>query len=1135
MNGDHTNICKFKSVHDHGYLLVVHEIRQMIDEINTANKARMNPCIQCLEVPESMEVSWDLTQKSRFPHTCEWVLEHPDYLKWSRGPDSKVLFVTGPPGSGKSTLMGYLLTKIRDHSVQHARTIQLYFFCNFKGKYTALVIIRSLLRQLLNQIPDLIHVLEVKSLSLDGFWRDFAKLWEVFTHMIGELGEITVYCILDAIDEVAEDDALAFVQAISSDWSTTSSTVNIKVIASARRESKFISILSASPRTISLDLALLENQDRVKRDITRMLSQSVREIPALPSDQIDDVAKKLTELSQGSFLLSKFHSEQYRKGFKAKNIWVTIEQAAQGGIASAFNAVVDSIAKGNCQTIIQQALIWLVTAERPLTFDELDFVLRDQRSVGGSLVSIDFLKSALGPFLKTTGERVTLCHESAELYLKRMVTQPRSQVSPFRYDSSERNGILAQSCVRLLLQIVTDEHHLSLGLNQFIDDHSLARYAVTHFMDHVRSVKRWESSDWRLIELFFEHKNTRQLFYALTSPRISLIDDIIIDGLDVAVYFQLNEVVRRLLGTIQRAKDRGDYKNALYLAAEIGNAEIFQLLLDYGANPIIPKMARIRGLNLLHVAVKGQHKDIIRILIDHRLDIEDADNLGQTVLHLACQSGSVEIVRLLLETGTQIDKQSSSGLAPLHYAVEAGHGNVVKQLLDCGAKFHILNRQQESLLHIAVRNNNADLVQLFLSEVYVNLQMPDKTTALHIAARRQSAQIVSTLLIAGADPQCQTKTGSTPLHEAAIVGAVDCARALIAGKTGKASLDQPDHLGRLPLHLAAEHGHTGMVALFLDHLGQEKSTTALTSCGRTALHHATQSSGCASVVELLVCHHKFDPNVKDSSGLTPLHEAVRYLKSAVELLLVCRGDPTIEDCDKRSPISFAVLMGSYDTLKLLLDASELDENTRGSTILQDALSRGQEDIIQLLLTDQLPWVACGAFEYLIDLRDDGYNEEELVRLLLEVQDSSPWIPREEWGEQFARYEPQIQCNFHQPSCAHTWTLETHIEIPNDSQDNPRWAQRSEEMIAKANRMQIMRNTICGLCGIGGVLPPEDTIAPSNEIEFFNGGAIITYDVRITTTDIPEENVGCSNIFQMHLPVPVPVIFLERTLGDGFVA
>lgn len=953
--------------------------------------------------------------------------------------------------------------------------------------------------------------------------------------MIGELGEITVYCILDAIDEVAEDDALAFVQAISSDWSTTSSTVNIKVIASARRESKFISILSASPRTISLDLALLENQDRVKRDITRMLSQSVREIPALPSDQIDDVAKKLTELSQGSFLLSKFHSEQYRKGFKAKNIWVTIEQAAQGGIASAFNAVVDSIAKGNYQTIIQQALIWLVTAERPLTFDELDFVLRDQRSVGGSLVSIDFLKSALGPFLKTTGERVTLCHESAELYLKRMVTQPRSQVSPFRYDSSERNGILAQSCVRLLLQIVTDEHHLSLGLNQFIDDHSLARYAVTHFMDHVRSVKRWESSDWRLIELFFEHKNTRQLFYALTSPRISLIDDIIIDGLDVAVYFQLNEVVRRLLGTIQRAKDRGDYKNALYLAAEIGNAEIFQLLLDYGANPIIPKMARIRGLNLLHVAVKGQHKDIIRILIDHRLDIEDADNLGQTVLHLACQSGSVEIVRLLLETGTQIDKQSSSGLAPLHYAVEAGHGNVVKQLLDCGAKFHILNRQQESLLHIAVRNNNADLVQLFLSEVYVNLQMPDKTTALHIAARRQSAQIVSTLLIAGADPQCQTKTGSTPLHEAAIVGAVDCARALIAGKTGKASLDQPDHLGRLPLHLAAEHGHTGMVALFLDHLGQEKSTTALTSCGRTALHHATQSSGCASVVELLVCHHKFDPNVKDSSGLTPLHEAVRYLKSAVELLLVCRGDPTIEDCDKRSPISFAVLMGSYDTLKLLLDASELDENTRGSTILQDALSRGQEDIIQLLLTDQLPWVACGAFEYLIDLRDDGYNEEELVRLLLEVQDSSPWIPREEWGEQFARYEPQIQCNFHQPSCAHTWTLETHIEIPKDSQDNPRWAQRSEEMIAKANRMQIMRNTICGLCGIGGVLPPEDTIAPSNEIEFFNGGAIITYDVRITTTDIPEENVGCSNIFQMHLPVPVPVIFLERTLGDGFVA
>lgn len=1115
------------------------EIRQIIDEISTKNKARMNSCLESLKVPESMEDSWKVSQKSRFPKTCEWVLEHPDYLKWARGPESKVLLVTGPAGSGKSTLVGYVLSELRNHRVQNARTIQLYFFCSFKARHTPTVIIRSLLRQLINQnIPGLYQVLEVRSLSVDSFWRDFAKLWELFTYMIGELGEYTVYCILDAIDEIAEDNALTFVQAISSEWSPASS-VNIKVIASARRDSKFISILSASPRTIALDLALLENQELVKRDIATMLSQSVGQIPAISSEESAYVTQKLTELSHGSFLVSKLHSEHYRE-FTVKNIRVLIDQA-QGGITSAFDAVVDSIVKGSRQTITQQALIWLVTAERPLTFNELDWGLRDQNTVSDSFMSRSFLESVLGPLLgstgEPTGERVTLCHQSVELYLKQTATRSQSQVSPFQYDSSERNGILAKSCVRLLLQIVTYGPSLanqsdSLDLTRFIDDHGFARYAVTHCMDHLRSVKRWESSDWRSTEMLFEQKQTLRAWLQLLSKptplRIGVIDNINMDPLEIATYFHLSEVVRRLLETSQRTMDRRNYSGALHIAAEIGNVEICQLLLEHGAEP----RSRIGGLSVLQVAVKGQHKDIIGILIDHRLDIEDTDTLGQTVLHLACQSGSVEIVRMLLDIGADINKKSGLGLAPLHYAVEAGHGNVIKQLLDRGAEFDILNRQEESLLHIAARNNNAALVQLFLSKGSdVNFQMPEKMTPLHVAARGNSAHIVSVLLIAGADPHCQTKTGSTPLHEAAISGAVDCARALVVGK---ASLDKQDHTGRLPLHLAAEQGHKEMVALLLDHLGQENSTKALTVCGRTALHHATQSSGCVSVVELLVCHYDFDPNVKDFLGLTPLHEAVRYLKSAVELLLDYGGNPTVEDLDERSPIAFAVSMSSYDTLKLLLDASELDENTRGSCVLQDALSRGQEDIIQLLVADRLPWVACGKFEYLLDLRDLGYKSEELVGFLLDVQDSSPWISPEGWGEQFTGYKSEVKCDFHQPSCAHTCVLDTQLEILKDSQNRPRWARRYEEMIAMPGRMETMRNTICALCGIGSVLPPQDTTAPSKEIEFSNGGAIITYDVRITTNDVPRigrETVSCSILFQIKLPLPE--IFLEATDADTF--
>lgn len=162
-------------------------------------------------------------------------------------------------------------------------------------------------------------------------------------------------------------------------------------------------------------------------------------------------------------------------------------------------------------------------------------------------------------------------------------------------------------------------------------------------------------------------------------------------------------------------------------------------------------------------------------------------------------------------------------------------------------------------------------------------------------------------------------------------------------------------------------------------------------------------------------------------------------------------------------------MSSYDTLKLLLNASELNENTGNSKILQDALRRGKEDIIELLVTEQLSWIARDAFEYLLDLNDVGYKSEELVFFLLDVQDSSPWIPPEGWGEQLMEYEPQIRCDFHQPSCAHTCIPKARLESPKHSKDNLSWAGVDEEMIAKPERKEIMRNTIYGLCGIGGVL------------------------------------------------------------------
>ncbi|KIK51404.1 hypothetical protein GYMLUDRAFT_395054 [Collybiopsis luxurians FD-317 M1] len=40
----------------------------------------------------------------RVEGTGQWILEHPEYIKWKQGPESNVLWIQGKAGSGKTIL-----------------------------------------------------------------------------------------------------------------------------------------------------------------------------------------------------------------------------------------------------------------------------------------------------------------------------------------------------------------------------------------------------------------------------------------------------------------------------------------------------------------------------------------------------------------------------------------------------------------------------------------------------------------------------------------------------------------------------------------------------------------------------------------------------------------------------------------------------------------------------------------------------------------------------------------------------------------------------------------------------------------------------------------------------------------------
>ncbi|KAM3429156.1 hypothetical protein MY4824_008411 [Beauveria thailandica] len=139
--------------------------------------------------------------------TCIWVFQEPIYTSWvsaSRG----LLWIKGNPGTGKSTLIKHMIQHVRHH---HAKgTILASFFFHDRGtelERTRLGFYRSILHQLLQQVPGILHDLVDKfhetkvsqgKIGTDWHWRE----QDLAEHLASAISKShALWLFVDALDE----------------------------------------------------------------------------------------------------------------------------------------------------------------------------------------------------------------------------------------------------------------------------------------------------------------------------------------------------------------------------------------------------------------------------------------------------------------------------------------------------------------------------------------------------------------------------------------------------------------------------------------------------------------------------------------------------------------------------------------------------------------------------------------------------------------------------------------------------------------------------------------------------------------------------------------------------------------------
>uniref|UniRef100_A0A3Q3A900 Ankyrin repeat and kinase domain containing 1 n=2 Tax=Kryptolebias marmoratus TaxID=37003 RepID=A0A3Q3A900_KRYMA len=251
---------------------------------------------------------------------------------------------------------------------------------------------------------------------------------------------------------------------------------------------------------------------------------------------------------------------------------------------------------------------------------------------------------------------------------------------------------------------------------------------------------------------------------------------------------------------------------------------------------------------------------------------------------------------------------------------------------------------QKSLLHYTVASGDLESVKHVLSlGAEVNCATARGYTPLIIAVLQRLYDIILLLLEHGADKMQGDEDQWMPLHFAAQNGDDRCIRLLL---DKGASADPQEKDGWLPLHLACQNGHETVVRLLLSRLVKEVNVDQEEKLGRTPLHLAS-SYGNLNIVKLLLAH-KANPNATDRSLSTALHLSAEQGHNRIVRQLLKSG-VNVDSADSRghTPLHLAALNGHAGICRQLLTsgANPESKSLQEWTPLHLAAQRGHEAVV----------------------------------------------------------------------------------------------------------------------------------------------------------------------------------------------
>ncbi|KAM0514887.1 hypothetical protein ACHAPE_006563, partial [Trichoderma viride] len=369
---------------------------------------------------------------------------------------------------------------------------------------------------------------------------------------------------------------------------------------------------------------------------------------------------------------------------------------------------------------------------------------------------------------------------------------------------------------------------------------------------------------------------------------------------------------------------------ALHYAAVRGDMDTIQMLIDAGANVNYSYISRTpasqaakHGNHLaLGVLLKAGAEINTGAAESDYYDVQFMDTAKPIVY--AAILGRTKCVQLLIRHGADFTATLDDKPA-LWYAASRGHVEICQMLLKAGADPDQLPNGFQSILEAAINStvDSAELLQLVELLIPSNIEADNITkmsqrqsSALCIAAKLGSQQLVKHLLNQGINPDSSEDDTSSPLYLASFHGHVDVVDLLI--QRGSSAVNKPAEKNWTPLHAAYDNPR---------------------------------------IVKILLSHGANIDAVSESG--TIVHLAAKYKKTEIlSMILQHRPRPDLETLtsyeahEDVTALCIACILGHADIIRLLLqNGSNINHKTLdGAFPLMLSIESATEDNISAMHT-----------------------------------------------------------------------------------------------------------------------------------------------------------------------------------------